>query len=224
MLKVLNLYAGIGGNRELWKNVTVVAVEIQPSIAKIYQDLYPDDKVIIGDAHAYLLKHFKGFDFIWSSPPCPTHSRINYSTVRKLDYPDMRLYQEVLILQNWYKGKWVVENVYPYYEPLIKPQYSGRHCFWSNFIIPKFSRDEGTKVRNDVGETTDWKLQQRGMSITNWHGYKGDKRTLLNNCVESNIGLKIFESAFKEKQTRLREVEVPIPLTSEDVSILGTKL
>jgi len=37
-LKVLNLYAGIGGNRKLWRDVDVIAVEINPEIAKIYQD------------------------------------------------------------------------------------------------------------------------------------------------------------------------------------------
>ena len=50
-IKVLNLYAGIGGNRKLWENVDVTAVEWKPEIAVIYQDFFPDDKVIITDAH-----------------------------------------------------------------------------------------------------------------------------------------------------------------------------
>jgi hypothetical protein len=37
-IKILNLYAGLGGNRKLWKNVEVTAVENNPEIAKIYQD------------------------------------------------------------------------------------------------------------------------------------------------------------------------------------------
>ena len=77
-LKILNLYAGIGGNRKLWEGHEVTAVEFNPEIAKIYQDLFPNDKVIVGDAHQYLLEHYKEFDFIWASPPCPTHSRMNF--------------------------------------------------------------------------------------------------------------------------------------------------
>lgn len=77
-MKILNLYANIGGNRKLWGNEhEIIAVEIDPSIASIYETLWPNDKVIVGDAHQYLLDHFSEFDFIWSSPPCPTHSRIN---------------------------------------------------------------------------------------------------------------------------------------------------
>ncbi|HEC40865.1 MAG TPA: DNA cytosine methyltransferase, partial [bacterium] len=77
-MKILNLYAGIGGNRKLWGDKhEIIAIEIDPKIAAIYQDLFPNDKVIIADAHQYLLEHFKEFDFIWSSPPCPSHSRTN---------------------------------------------------------------------------------------------------------------------------------------------------
>ena len=74
-IRILNLYAGIGGNRRLWEgDIEVTAVEKDPKIAVIYQKNFPDDKVIVGDAHDYLLEHFKEFDFIWSSPPCPSHS------------------------------------------------------------------------------------------------------------------------------------------------------
>lgn len=74
-MKILNLYAGIGGNRKLWDDKhQVTAVELDPAIAGIYKNLYPEDIVIIGDAHEYLQEHFNDFDFIWSSPPCQTHS------------------------------------------------------------------------------------------------------------------------------------------------------
>ena len=33
-MKILNLYAGIGGNRKLWKDVQVTAVELNSEIAK----------------------------------------------------------------------------------------------------------------------------------------------------------------------------------------------
>lgn len=69
-VKILNLYAGIGGNRKLWGDThEITAVEYKPEIAKIYQDHFPNDTVIVTDAHQYLLDHFDEFDFIWSSPP-----------------------------------------------------------------------------------------------------------------------------------------------------------
>jgi len=58
-MRILNLYAGIGGNRKLWTDVEVTAVEMNPKIAAIYQDFFPNDKVIVADAHQYLLDHFK---------------------------------------------------------------------------------------------------------------------------------------------------------------------
>ena len=76
-MKILNLYAGIGGNRKLWGDEhEITAVEYDPKIAAIYCDFFPNDKVIVTDAHQYLLEHCWEFDFVWSSPPCPTHSRI----------------------------------------------------------------------------------------------------------------------------------------------------
>ena len=62
--KVLNLYAGIGGNRKLWKDVDVTAIEINPEVANIYQDLFPNDKVIVTDAHQYLIDHYTEFDTV----------------------------------------------------------------------------------------------------------------------------------------------------------------
>ena len=83
-MKILNLYAGIGGNRALWGDEhEITAVELNPSVAEAYKKLYPGDKIIIGDAHKYLLEHFEEFDFIWSSPPCPTHSRVRKATTHQ---------------------------------------------------------------------------------------------------------------------------------------------
>jgi len=126
-MKVLNLYSGIGGNRKLWDDVEVTAVEWDPKIAAIYQDFFPDDIMIITDAHSYLLEHFKEYDFIWSSPPCPTHSRLRTlmhgqkKNNQEYKYPDMKLYEEIIFLDNWFDGLYCVENVIGYYDPLIKP-------------------------------------------------------------------------------------------------------
>ena len=197
-MKILNLYAGIGGNRKLWtpngNEHEITAVELDENIAKIYKDFFPNDEVIIADAHQYLLDHYKEFDFIWTSPPCPTHSRMNFLLSQKgveRKYPDMKLYEEIIFLQTWFKGSYVVENVRSYYQPLIKPQEIQSHYFWSNFNIPDTGRVR-EKVRNDKGQTLAVKMKQQGFEIKNFYNYKGDKRTLLNNCVESELGLHIL--------------------------------
>lgn len=128
-MRILNLYAGIGGNRKLWgDDHEIIAVENDKDIAEVYKDLFPNDKVIIEDAHKYLLNNYEDFDFIWSSPPCPSHSQIRYNIGFKANrkykkvkaiYPDMTLYEEVILLKYWFNGKYVVENTIPYYEPLI---------------------------------------------------------------------------------------------------------
>ena len=200
-MKILNLYAGDGGNRKLWSNEhEITAVEYDQSIAAIYKDLYPEDNVIVDDAHDYLITNFKQFDFIWSSPPCPTHSRMNFLLNQKetftLKYPDMKLYEEIIILQTFFKGYFVVENVKSYYDPLITPQESGGHYFWANFDIPKI--DTRKKVRNDKGYTLAKKMEEKNIYIDNFHGYKGDKRTLLNNAIESELGLVILKQIEEE--------------------------
>ena len=203
-MKILNLYAGIGGNRRLWGDEhEVVAVEYDESIAAIYQDLYPNDTVIVADAHKYLLDvHRQGlFDFIWSSPPCPTHSRMNFLLNQKESYtpryPDMKLYEEIILLKTFYKGYWVVENVKSYYDPLIEPQVSGGHYFWANFEIPNL--DTRKKVRIDKGYTLQKKMEDKGIIIQDFHGYKKDKRTLLNNAIEGELGLAILNQIDKEE-------------------------
>ena len=197
--KILNLYCGIGGNRKLWTDeFEVTAVEYDEDIANIYKDLHPNDNVIVGDAHQYLLEHYKEFDFIWSSPPCPTHSRMNFLLKEKgteMRFPDMKLYEEILFLKHFFKGKWVVENVRSYYEPLVKPQEIQSHYFWSNFIIADTGLQR-KKVRNDKGMTLSVKMEQQGIFIKDFYNYKRDKRTLLNNCVEPELGLHILNFAF----------------------------
>jgi len=194
-MKVLNLYAGIGGNRKLWKDVDVTAVELNPKIAKIYQDFFPQDKVIVADAHAYLLEHYKDYDFIWSSPPCQSHSSFRKNIcVRfrgtKAVYPEMTLYQEVLFLQHHAECKWVVENVKPYYTPLIEPTAAlQRHLFWSNFDIEdrEFEKDNiRTAQIPDLQKKYGFDLS--GHKISN-------KRQVLRNCIEPELGLHILNES-----------------------------
>lgn len=182
----------------------MTAIEINQEIAKIYQDFFPNDKVIIADAHQYLLDHYKEFDFIWSSPPCPSHSHIRKELAveqreqNEAVYPDMKLYEEILFLQGYFKGKWVVENVISWYKPLIKPFEFGSHYYWSNFVI------DGKKDSNRMHHADLKDLQKRkDFDLSNYKGI--DKRKILRNCVEPETGLDIFNMAFKDKQKTLIE-------------------
>ena len=201
ILKVLNLYSGIGGNRKLWEDVEVTAVELNPKIAEIYQDFFPNDKVIVTDAHQYLLEHFKEYDFIWSSPPCPSHSRARFWGSHRDDtpeiYPDMALYQEILFLRYFFKGLWVVENVIPYYTSLIPGKKIGRHLFWSNFYIPTIGTKDADINRGNIKEWQDL----HGFDISKYKlNTRRDK--VLRNCVQPNLGLHILNTA--------RNISVPI--------------
>lgn len=193
-MKILNLYCGIGGNRKLWgEDHDITAIEFNPEIAKIYKDFFPNDNVIITDAHQYLLEHFKEFDFIWSSPPCPTHSRLSLANVKRaIKYPDMKLYEEIIFLKYIYKGKYCVENVISFYEPLIQPFVLQRHYFWTNFYIPyKDFVNEKTCTLKDRERLT----EIYGININNYHGI--DKRKALRNCVLPELGKHILECAIK---------------------------
>ena len=197
-LKVLNLYAGIGGNRKLWQDVDVTAVELDSDIAAIYQDYFPDDKVVVMDAHQYLLDHYKEYDFIWASPPCPTHSGVNnfLNAQGIIRYPDMALYQEIIFLKHFFKGIYCIENVKPYYDPLIKDKLIGRHLFWANFLLGKFDEKKGhlggwSKDKN--GQRGDNKNVNRIFDLSKFN--KIDKNKVSNNCVHPETGLYILNCA-----------------------------
>ena len=197
-MKILNLYAGIGGNRKLWgNNHDITAVEIDLKIAEIYKDFFPNDNVIVGDAHEYLREHFREFDFIWASPPCPTHSRLQLINVLRnkgVNYPDMTLYQEIIWLQTFFKGKWVIENVTPYYTPLIQPSFKiGRHLFWSgDFIFTAQFLNNYTGIKDNPKAMA----EQYGFDLTK---YQTEIRKVLRNCVVPEIGKYIFENLTREE-------------------------
>tara|TARA_R110000824_G_C14894215_1_gene644778 strand:- start:22 stop:639 length:618 start_codon:yes stop_codon:yes gene_type:complete len=201
-MKILNLYAGIGGNRKLWKNVNVTAVENNNDVAAVYSDLFPNDKVIIEDAHQYLLDHYKEFDFIWSSPPCQSHSQIRYNIGYKANrkykkvnakYPDLKLYEEILLLKYWYNGKWVIENTIPYYKPLIEGVKMGKHLWWSNFDIGNYN----VKSRGHRGGTVESLIELKGIDISKYD--IKNKRQILRNCVEPELGLHIINQLDEKK-------------------------
>lgn len=219
-MKVLNLYACLGGNRLLWDDCEVTAVELDEHLAEMYQERFPQDKVLVEDAHEYLLNNYKNFDFIWSSPPCPTHSKVRNTQKNtasfKPVYPSMVLYEEVIFLKHHARCKYVVENVNPYYEPLIEPQRRGRHLYWANFTIPQCEGQKkakgamssaNEKVRRQQRETglvKDYKtemdmlceLHKIDRSFINKYKGKQPRLKIIRNLVDYQLGKAIFDSAF----------------------------
>jgi DNA (cytosine-5)-methyltransferase 1 len=212
-MKILNAYCGIGGNRKNWGNEhEIVGVELNPQIAKIYQDFFPQDKVIVADAHQYLLEHYHEFDFIWSSVPCNTHAKmnlINHISPYKDNsaqlkqgggitprYPAMELYQEIIFLRHFFKGKYCVENVIGYYEPLLRPQEVAKHYIWANFRIRPYSiKTRGHHNRIEKAQ------EKKGFNLSAYTGI--DKEKILRNCVESELGLHILNESKRNIQSEL---------------------
>lgn len=221
-MKVLNLYAGIGGNRKFWDkdhtglDLEITAVEIEPKIAAIYQDFFPQDKVIVADANQYLLEHFGEFEFIWSSPPCPTHSRmenIHYGQGYDVRYPDMKLYQEIILLKYRFSereresnNKFCVENVISYYEPLIKPIESSSHYFWTNFWFSpakNITRKINTGFKDSKNKFKDKRAEMLGINLDKYDIAQSLKEKMINNCVEPEIGLHILNESTRNIQPEL---------------------
>ena len=214
--KILNLYACLGGNRYKWDevadNLEITAVELDPELAKLYQERFPNDRVIVADAHQYLLDHYKEFDFIWSSPPCPTHSKLRHSQKNKSSfkpmYPSMSLYEEILFLDNYFKGKYVVENVIPYYEPLIPAKKRGRHLYWTNFNLPSNigERKEGYGVIGTIKNEVHTLCKFHDYDF---YKYKGNQRRtkIARNLVDYEAGRTILKTAMEiQRQIKTNQV------------------
>lgn len=216
-MRILNLYACLGGNRYKWGDEhEITAVEWDEELARLYQERFPNDKVIVADAHQYLLDNYQDFDFIWSSPPCPTHSRARaYNSKYKAQYPDMSLYQQIILLElvskgenPRFKGKYVIENVIPYYEPLIPAHKRGRHLYWTNFSLP----NELSKRKPPVfGNSTDELNKLCEFHDYNFKQYKGKQSTvkIARNLVEYEAGKTILDTAMgiiKKKDIKQTEL------------------
>lgn len=201
-IKILNLHCGIGGNRKGWENIDnieVTGVDYSQELLEVYSKFFPGDKIICADAKQYLAEHYKEYDFIWASPPCQTHSKMRMMASKRGSYtpklPNLELYEFIIFLQHYFKGKWVVENVVPYYKPLIEPSGKlGRHLVWSNFNFESIKIiDSDIKHNKVTGKTEKYGISLVGISI------KHRKDQIIRNCVNPKIGEHLLNSAFTKE-------------------------
>jgi len=218
MKEVLNAWAGIGGNTHNWNRdkYNVTHIEINEEIAEANRNLHPNDEVIESDAVEYIRRNYRKFDYIWASPPCPSHSSIGKAGAKNNQYlakmPDMNLYSVIIFLNEYFEGNWTVENVKPFYKRLDKQerekararqtvipaaQESSRHLFWSSHDVPEtfISRSNLNQANNT--ELMDWLGIQLDRSFETV-----EKRKVLRNCVHPKIGEAILKSR-KVKQQKL---------------------
>ena len=212
-MKILNLYACLGGNRYKWNEVKndiqVTAVEWDEELARLYQERFPNDKVIVADAHKYLLDHYKEYDFIWSSPPCPTHSRFNISmkNKREMKYPDMGLYQEIIFLKHYYKGKYCIENVIPFYDALIPAEKRNRHLYWVNFKLPNTLSN---RKNPDLARTKNLINALSDFHQYDFRKYKGEQvlNKIARNLVDYEAGKTILEAVLEINKNKYKQTEL----------------
>jgi len=111
-------------------------------------------------------------------------------------YPDMNLYQEIIFLDTWFDGKYCVENVIPYYEPLIPAKKRGRHLYWTNFNLPSnINERKNPELTRGTAEEIIFRLNK--YHNYNFRKYKGkqDVRKIARNLVDYEAGKTILDTA-----------------------------
>ena len=195
VITLLNTFAGVGGNTKLLDRdqFEITHVETLAKRCNYLEEFFPNDTVIKTDAYQYILDHILEYDIIWASPPCPTHSSVRWLSKNKAGfkyvYPDLKMYEIILLLQKAREDKsWVVENVMPYYEPLITPTAKiGRHLIWSNKIIreKEFPPDNIKHMKVDPNRPLSRKDLRDEMN--------GDiGKYIINSIIGKNFGLEDY--------------------------------
>ena len=211
-INVLNAYSSLGGNRYKWDEaaeeanvkINVTAVELDAELAELYQERFPNDTVIVTDAHNFILNNIQKFNYCWSSPPCPSHSRARFARRETTTpiYPDLKLYEEIIFLQHYFKGKFCIENVIPYYEPLIPGKKRGRHLYWTNYNLPNVLSKRFTAIGSNKEQQKTKILNHEFKNLCQFHDYdftkyKGSQRLdkIARNLVDYEAGKTIFQTA-----------------------------
>ena len=110
-----------------------------------------------------------------------------------MKFPDMKLYEEILLLKHLFNGKYVVENVIPYYEPLIAAQKRHRHLYWTNFNLPTILTNRDVRISSGTDEVG--KLCK--FHDFDFYKYKGSQpvNKIARNLVDYEAGKTILETA-----------------------------
>ena len=201
-IRLYNGCAGFGANTHLLdrNKYHITHVEMYEDIAIINQKLHKEDIVIIGDAYQYFQENHTNFDVAWFSPNCQSHSRMVKATKHNVNkIPDMTgIYGLMVFLKHFYKGDWIIENVVPFYKPLVDPSLRvGRHIFWSNkelFGIEDIKRPKGFINKTTIEGANELK-KWLGLDFEGYVYYKGNHcpAQTLRNCIHPLLGKQIIE-------------------------------
>ena len=105
----------------------------------------------------------------------------------------MKLYEEIIFLQNHFDGKYVVENVIPYYKPLIDAKEKDRHLYWTNFNLPNTIN---SRHFNGMCQGTGELERLKEFHDYDFIKYKGEQQAIqiARNLVDYEAGKTIFET------------------------------
>ena len=105
----------------------------------------------------------------------------------------MKLYEEIIFLEHYFNGKYVVENVIPFYTPLIQGKERNRHLYWTNFNLPNTVSD---RKNPDLGRTKNLIDALSEFHDYDFRKYKGSQPTnkMARNLVDYEAGKTIFET------------------------------
>ncbi len=214
-IKILDLFCGIGGVAKGFQRYLLeqgmsfeyYAVDVDPKVLRAHKKFNPLSNTILRDAYSFTDDELLEFDFIWASPPCETHSRLNFynwGNPKKYKEPDMRFYELIEMLYRL-NIPFVVENVEPYYKPPIKPSVKVyRHVLWTNLSIRPFRVDlpNFSDVKDDVKSLTKYHGVPRDVVNTLGTARKARSalRDMVNPIVSYNIAKQIFPQVLEGKK------------------------
>ena len=204
--ELYNGCAGFGANTHLVDRgkCNITHTEHFKEIAEVNKKLHKNDTIIVTDTFQHFQDNHEKFDAAWFSVNCQGHSKMVKATrhnVNKIP-PVTELYGLIIFLKHFYKGDWVVENVVPFYEPLIEPTLRvGRHLFWSNkpiFGVEDVKRPKGF-INKSNKQGADELKKWLGLDFEGYVYYKGNHcpAQTLRNCVHPYIGEQIINQLLK---------------------------